>query len=1444
MAEPRPFNDIAAGFDPNMPAELYEQVQRKYFDDVVKPRLGRADNHLAAWNQFKTNTERKSTLSTSGKIALPAAQFVTGVTHAITKPLSGLAKSDDGVNKAVERIEKSLTKTAMREGRSNVPTAIGEFAGAVIPFALASETAGASLEVAGLDSLSTGYRLLKGGLAFSAFEAASAEDGNRLTAGVKGFGTGLAFEGTLGLAGKLLRRGVPSKEIDEIVTKSLAEAEAPPAIDEIIAKEVRKDAKASRAEGRPAFVKEDPKFKGVGVILHDADGKPVTIKVDAGKEADAVSRVLDITKRGGVVDGILHHPNSVGLANRFMRASADNGAENYEGVKVIRTAEGQARRIALEDELDGKPTVPVSDNEVVVQDPKRSKPHPSEIEVGVGQLKDEEGYELPKGARMQIQRGITALWDKAVPDARKEMVADQLKHWELGDLIPQEWRREKPVGVAPEAEPSDMVARARELGLSEAEVNRLQEISEKEPSRAGLPRYEGKPPQPMFNIIIPESEEMMLEQSPEGPREISLGVTPRRFGLQVPLPLMQRAIPGSRGITVPPMELDQALERLGIPPTGLKTGVLPSVVYEGNPHRSVVYHEGLHVDKYHVPGGAEILQGEGNAAADSIANGLKKFRSYTNQPEGSMREEAFVHAATAIRTGDAHYLSDLTKMDGTLEDVFAMVTDRAERLLEATKSGIDSAPSRILQRKMQDLLLRTSPERSWEMQNQTMKYLGDSWYDPEAKVWKFKSHGQVAEETYQSYKELIDSQASHDGSEWAPSHTLWAEARGVRGPFTPRGGGPTGDNIAMDTPPNTRWKGLSSITGWFRPMGPWVASIDTDINNALSKFNRRLPIYDRWKDVDEAYRSGDQWLQNNYDEAAKLLEGLGKKQNDYFNVLVTDPKHWPEMAKQLNLGEKDIQRITQIDNWLGKLRDDTGILVKNYLRDEFPRLRGFGYNTERVYGSLKKEPAQMSTFERLITEGKIDPRSTHIGSFMDTMLREGFSKKFTDKPLKELEKLVGQKAKDGSYVLGNLRHPLENYTKYMRGIPDATGQIMNQTVADFTKYLGEKAKVMNKNLPSYAQLPTEFAYPKALINKLLVWSYAAGLGLRASIPIRDAMQVFSTAMPVLGPKRFMVGLMKGLSKEGWEFSDASGALLKKRNIGDLYGDLFNELPAGASTDRVTKLANRLLAPSRWGHNVTRNIAFNGEYASALEGVQGYRAGRVTIDELVKDHTSLWFNDKPVVERIIGQLHDTGFSDEEIAKNIALETIDLTLWPYRRGTQPSILRTGMGRVFGQFGMWPMNYGDFLRRGAQKFTEYPDKALGMTALWAASNYAAVSSMNAIGADAGKWFWFSPAAIDMSPHLKFVEDLGAMWKDSQDGREARRRVIEYPLSFFPTSVEMRNISKALESDEEPFDSNGHPTPALLRVLGFTPLKEQPDRDFEEEVKRQLGYGKEKKF
>jgi hypothetical protein len=184
--------------------------------------------------------------------------------------------------------------------------------------------------------------------------------------------------------------------------------------------------------------------------------------------------------------------------------------------------------------------------------------------------------------------------------------------------------------------------------------------------------------------------------------------------------------------------------------------------------------------------------------------------------------------------------------------------------------------------------------------------------------------------------------------------------------------------------------------------------------------------------------------------------------------------------------------------------------------------------------------------------------------------------------------------------------------------------------------------------------------------------------------------------------------------------------------------------------------------------------------------------------------------------------DKSIPVEEIAKKIALETVDSTLWAYRRGMQPMALRTGLGRIFGQYGMWPLNYFEFLRKGFAKRSEYPSKTMQMMGWWLTTNYAASQTLGGLGGDVSKWFFISPAGYGGSPHLKLAQDIMKAPEESDEGRQARKDVLSYPLNFVPGSIEMKAILKAIEDGGPMFNSDGTPSPDFIRVLGMKPKKE----------------------
>lgn len=955
---------------------------------------------------------------------------------------------------------------------------------------------------------------------------------------------------------------------------------------------------------------------------------------------------------------------------------------------------------------------------------------------------------------------------------------------------------------------------------------------------------------------IPPSERGYITLTDSGPKWVDVSENASRIRIKVPGDVMEELFPGSAGVVVYPGTTDygKMIEKLGMnldPNDPRPFHVATTKV------RDYIWHENAHVGLYHVsgePGGMiySWKQSREFGTAAQIAAQLGEHPVYKNMgtPTQQLIEEAFVHAATALRTGDTKYLAQLAYWDTSIGRVLNMIEDFAARTVDTSFDQVDSIPIRIFRRSLDDVITRASSDRTWEMIRLARENGGLHFYEPEEGVWKYIDEvGKY--QTFKDYGKIVDhTQELASAHDFLPSASIWAELRGVRMRIVDRGLEPTRNMPMPDHSlgQDQKWVGWKGVSGAFRPMLPWVADLDTKLNEVLAARGQAMPLYDRVKAVDDAVKAGDDWLSNQKEIASDFLKGNPKKQYALMDALTVESKYWPKMAEKLGLDAKDLQNLARAEQYLKDFQNDTHIPAFNYLREQLPKLRGFNFNTDFVYGRGAKLPSDMSFFHRAISEGALDPKDAHLGRFINFLIREGFEKKFTGGPIQELKKLVEMQDRDGKYILGATRWPLNNYVNYIRGIPDMSQQVITRMSADFGRMMGDQFKKVNPYLPEGFKLPEEVNYPGSIFNKLMTLSYVGALGARPAIFVRDVFQAATTTLPVLGLKGFIRGALRGLTKEGFERAETAGALLQKRQLGELWGDITGEMPAsGNKFDQAIRLSSKLLAPSRWGHNVARAIAYNGEFDSTLEMVSKYRSGAIDAHELLTK-TSFWFYDKPEINRLLKMATDANVPAEEVAHRSALQLVDLTLWPYRRGAQPTLLRTGVGRIFGQFGMWPMNYLDFLRRLGSKVGEFHGPALRTIATWAASNYAAASLMeNIFHADVGKWFFLSPAGFGGSPHMELVQNLMRAPEETQQGRDARRKVLEYPIEFFPTSNEIKSILKAYEDGGPAFDDNGHLSDNFTRILGFKPLNEVHQENMEnlspeDKLRYEFGFKKAK--
>lgn len=1517
------WTDIASKLDPMLPADQYDQVRRKYFVDVVVPRIPKYQSEEGIWQEFKKRTERAPLLSTTEKFALRSTIAAHSAMKSALELPAGLI-GDPELAKSADRFLQPQLRLAEREGMSvgaeKVGGAlVGELPAILASFALAEPIAGALVSKAGMVAKNAvrAKHLLAGGLAFGALDAAKEQDGSRFVAGAKGFAEGMLW--TLPVIpfvgrgeARTLKEGLPSFE-DTLAKASQEPAKVPELVHQEVANQVAKQSKILRSqEVLPNSIVRNPKVKGIVVSMLPKEGNGVmNIDVLPGKEAEALVKIRQAQVAGADFNALHFNPQYEAKAFKFLREARDSEIWKYEDPMIVEVQKGLAEQVSQKIQKEiGVPATALSDRHVELQVKRVEREKlPSEEGDLTSQL--EASLSKPKPETKSLPEGVAYIGgEKVVGEADKwrnmyslevspgkkttftvysgedveKKVADVRAKWtefNKGEATTTpEMTEEKAAQLVKEAgyDPAKAdLGAVRALG--EEEFNRLLEVREKTKAAGAdfdplqdwmekVARTKAKKAAisvedliPLYRRVTPIDipkmgtiETMIAWLKGRGKEvvtpQMKLSMHPFRASMEVPTEVFEQLNPGARAAMY--HNWRAALEEVGIRMPKDSSELYPAVMFSKLTRPEEKYHEFLHAasvragltDRFH-----EVIPPEGRLHAFAIASNLEKLDVYAGKKFSDLLDEAFTYSATAVKYGKSEFgqqwLEQLTQWNGDEAQIKEFVKQTAESILKRSQGQLDSVSERIMQRKMTDLIRRADKNISYGISTSG----ASARWNPDSLGWTLaEEDGRTVE--LRTTDEVWDYLLKADVSDTAPSLSFGLEALGVRGPMAavaPLRKGPTLPTVGLA--PEEKWVGWSSVSGWFRPFLPWVASLDTKINAALAKRGESFGIFDAVKKVDEQVRGADKWLTERAESLADILKGTpDKRMQDYFNVLTYKPDRFGEAASKYGLAPKEIEKVRALEEWLTAFRDDTKIQPFEWLREMYPRFQGYNFAPESMSHlgwQTTYDPKSAGFWEKAVRENELRPDDTHIGRFAYWLMREGYQKQFTGEPLRELSSLINRKVQDArgiekDFLSPGLKWPLQNYVKYVQGIPDQTQQVINRGMKDFLGYFQGKIKDINKTLPAGLKIPgSEANISPRILQRLMTLSYAGALGLRPAVAVRDGLQVLSTTLPVLGAGKFSRGFELMFDKEARRIADEAGVFLTKTNIGELYGDILGEIPIeGRISQTVHDMANVMLAPSRWGDNFARGLTFLGEYDSSLRAIKQLRSGALTQDKFLRK-TSLWFLDDPMTSKLLVEAQDMSKDVKEVAKRIALETVDLTQWPFRRGTQPAVLRTGLGRIFGQFGRWPANYADFLARIYQKSKggEYRTEALKSVGMWLAANYAASSGMEALGADVSTWYFVSPTGYSASPHLDLVQNLLKSPEESDEGRSARRKVLQYPLNFIPAKVEMENILNAMH---QMGPKVGILDPELVEILGFRPKKREPDLSPEDLASFELGFGK----
>lgn len=844
-------------------------------------------------------------------------------------------------------------------------------------------------------------------------------------------------------------------------------------------------------------------------------------------------------------------------------------------------------------------------------------------------------------------------------------------------------------------------------------------------------------------------------------------------------------------------------------------GVKPTILFGPKTERDTVFHENLHGHIGYL-GMRRWLQTK--LLTDSTAQQIAEFsnikKNYEGFPLPDKLEEVYIHAASAARTGDEATLDQFAEADTDKEHLLNWLQDTTESILDKSAEIKDpSLHKRTLERRLGAVVNRVTSrlddiDTSFQQGGVSVGYVNGKFAVTEGPdVRYFDDRSSMIDYLEKNHGEPLNAPELVDNSLIADNTPRYA--RDIPTPNILRAPVTT-DPPSPETLPAMEGKvsGFALAGRYFRPFYSWLG----DVSDKLGRPDLFQAFHQLDKDSIEMANFIRPYAQT-------IKETLGqypaKRQGDFYRFFETDAEDKVKLASEFRFSQKELEDMDTLrEKFFDPLYSEFDIDPMVYIQNYAPRIRSGNYDPMELNPRYTSDTSKgMDFFAEHVRTGELDPKDTNLLRVAGTYLRLGARKKFLGDSLDAAAELTDEKNSDGSYRLGLLQTSLKRHIEYMRGVPDYTTKLVNAMAGDAVIAINNGISKVNEFLPGKLQIPEMEATPGEELSKLILFSYAGELALRPALLARDAAQYLLTTLPVLGNyawtglRRAFPALREGVESDIYKVPQRYGALIERSDLQSMISQ------GGAEqTGIMENIANKALSFIQWSHNSNRIAAFWGHEAMAQDALESF-LNHGDSKQLAKD-SGMWFMNKAMRDQFAREAqyltHDSDLTD--ISRRIAKEMVELTQWNFRRGANPGIYEYQLGRLFGQYGTWPLNYIEYARR----FASATDKSEAMKALTrlVLTHGAILSVGQNMGIDLHSWVFTQPMAYGGGPALDILTSIPqSMNFETQRGAEARS---EIRRAFFPGVIPG---GEAMETVLNAINSND---PNLwMRLMGFTPME-----------------------
>lgn len=835
--------------------------------------------------------------------------------------------------------------------------------------------------------------------------------------------------------------------------------------------------------------------------------------------------------------------------------------------------------------------------------------------------------------------------------------------------------------------------------------------------------------------------------------------------------------------------------------------------------RGTVFHETMHrwIKSFAIDDAEGLFRSVDPSMADALSNALPTLTGgKAGRYAGNAAEETVVMLHTAVRTGDEATIDTFVKHDGSREEVLDFSRKTAQAMQREISIRPDSPQKAIAERKLADLVRRSRAtiqdlREDVMVRGGKLKVEGSDFYVQEkgSNGWKL----------FDDRDSLIDYL---ERTEWPAAKELLPEAQPLPGtPGMPPTGGAglrysTGTSTEPPPPdPKKVRLGTSAISGLFRPFLPWLADVAKLTGNE-QLYRVRLAIDNGLKMQDRAVHEIDQQIHQlvtKFKISAERRHELGLYQiaqrlqsNDMMDT-ATGAK-LRKVAANMQISEKEKQFLDAMGGITDKLFDDFGININMYSKEYISIMSKRVKDPElkiETYGPSK----DFKFFAEEIFAGKTENFETDYFAILRKYVRSGYFKKFVAEhydayvsEISQTETLMREFGSDQVAKYGLVKDTLMRDAKFVRGVPDDSQKVIESAIGSAIDGLNSVLAGARAKAPAWAKKmlgPIEMM-PDEALRKFITVQYAGSMGLRLGLVARNMTQVF-LAFPMMDAEHFAYGLARGITKEAVD-------LAEKYNVRAFEGQMsqfLSESEANTASGRITKLAQKTLEPQRISDNATRTMVFTGFYRQVSTAARAFKKiSQPTpreLNEFMKQ-SGMGFLDEPMAkmfgDRIVGARTDAELAD--VVGEAAARLTETSQWSFTRGAQAGAYKYGAGRLLGQFGTWPSNFVEYLRRlGRNPYHDNWEKGRTATKM-AAMQLALFKAGEALGVDMAGEVFLAPGGFSGGPMLQSALNLpSAVMRWDERGDDPRKKAFR-PLTTtsVPGGMAIRDALRAIASDD----------------------------------------------